>query len=173
MIWTQLAMGVLSSILAAGLFLYILSRLKPKISISDVISKNKTKENDTEYKIKIINHGKRDAINLKMEVSLMINKNVFGGVVYNSQQLTLKKSEWFILPSYKANDKEARYALRITILEDLEKIWSDDSTQYLRIKVFAQDEMSNFGKVFEKEYRTIRNSIKEGSFAFGDTMKVL
>ncbi len=171
MIWTQIIVGILSSILAAGLFLYLLSKLRPEIEISEHIAKSE-QEGKTKYSIKILNKSKRDAINLRIEADLLSAVIVPNGSILTSQALVLKKPVLMVLPKNDKRDTDANYAFRLVIDEPIDKLWQDESTQFIRVKIFAQDEMSNFGKVFEREYRTKRNSIKEGQFKFGDTLEV-
>lgn len=167
----QMALGVLASLIAATAFLLFLSKLRPKFKISKEIAVF-PKGKDNEYYIKILNKGPRDAINIKVEVDLMTSKNVPEGAILTHSPIALKKDDRMVLSKYNKKDKEATFAYRITIVSDLDKLWSDEANQFVRIKIFAQDEMSNFGRVFVQEYRTKRYSIKKGEFHFGDTLEI-
>lgn len=167
----EIALSVLSSLVAASLFLLFLSKLRPVFEISKEIaymdgsSRNK-------FSIKILNKGARNAINIKAEVDLMTSKIVPDGTILSHKSINLKKANRMILSKFDKKDIDATYAYRITIIDDLDALWTDESNQFIRVKIFAQDEMSNFGRVFIQEFRTKRNSLKHGQFRFGNSTEI-
>jgi len=167
----EIALSILSSLVAASLFLLFLSRLRPAFEISKEIAVQE-ENGKTKYSIKVLNKGARNAINIKAEVDLMRSKIVPDGTILSHRGIRLKKSERMILAKFDKKDADATYAYRITLVDDLGDLWRDESSQFVRVKVFAQDEMSNFGRVFIQEYRTKRNSLKEGQFRFGNSFEI-
>ena len=166
-----IALSVLSSFIAASLFLIFLSKLRPTFKVSKKIAFMEQAD-IKEFSIKILNKGARNAINIKAEVDLMTSKIVPDGTILSHKPIQLKKSSRMILAKYDKKDSDATYAYRITITDDLDSLWIDEANQFVRVKIYAQDEMSNFGRVFIREYRTKRNSLKQGEFRFGNTTDI-
>ena len=164
--------GVLSSIIAQIIFL----RSKPKLTISDSISKSivtdhKTQKQHPEYKIKIINNSKYYVKSLKIYTRLIKTNNIEGGINLVIYPIKIVYSNIDIIDPYDSNDADARYAIKIRLVDNLEELWIDD-TYYLEIKIYCENAINNSGKVFIKEYRT-KKSIKEGSFKANKSLDIL
>jgi hypothetical protein len=166
----EITISILSSFIAASMFVLFLSKLRPSLKISEKIAF--LNKEDTDYEIKVINNGLRNVINIKVEIDLMESRIVPDGTILNSKPIKIKKSERMTLSKFSKKDKEATYAYRIVILDDLNLLWNNESTQFIRIRIFSQDEMSNFGKVFTQDFRTKRNSLQEGQFRFGNSLEI-
>jgi hypothetical protein len=147
----SIIIGIMSSLAASLLFLLFLSRLKPRIVISSQIAKEKISENKIVYKIKVINKGVRSIINIKARLHLMILKVVSGGVMVRSIEIPLIRTDPLEIPGFDPKDVQASYAFRFRTYEDLDAIWNDDSTSYLRFRILAMDSLSGFGKVFKQD----------------------
>ena len=171
-IFLSVVLGILGSVIASCIFLMVLREFRPNIEIGDNISKWKDIDGNTIYNLKILNKGKRKAINLKFELLLVTKKSVPKGEMSTTKSINLKKPSAFILREYEKDSTEAHYARRIGSLDNIEELWSDDQRQYIIFRVYAHDEVSGLAKLFEKEFRTRRDSIKEGEFHFGDSFEI-
>lgn len=167
----SVVISILTGFITSSLFLLFLSKLRPKIVISECIAV-RDEDGKQRYVIKVINRGTRNAINLKAELSMVAVRIVPDGNVYSTRTLTLNKDAIFTLAKLDMSNDEANYAYRFATIDDVEGIWRDDSREFLRFKLYAQDEMSNFGKVFAQDFRTKRNTIKKGEFRFGESLDV-
>jgi len=168
----SIIIGVLSSLTASFVFLLCLSRLRPKILISSQIAKGKTSQGETVYRIKVINKSKRTIINVKANLHLMTPKVVPGGLIVNAKMIQLKREDPMQIAMFNLKDKEASYAFRFQTYEDIETIWENDASSYLRFRIFAMDSLSSLGKVFRQDYHTKRNSIIDGEFEFGNSLEI-
>jgi hypothetical protein len=76
------------------------------------------------------------------------------------------------LSKFDKQDKTAAYAYRFRSYDALDDLWSHDAQSYLRFRVQATHSVSGFSRVFRKDYYTKRNSVIDGEFDFGDSMKI-
>jgi len=164
--------SIISGVVASSIFLLVLFSIKPKIKVSDFISVDKTDPNNRLYRLKIINMSKDSLINVKFQCYIETVENDPGGKVISRRDIHLKKNEIFQLAGYSKNDDQGKYAIRVTIGEDLESKWVNDKIESVFLLVSATHSVSNFSTVFEKRYFTKRNTIKEGSFEFGKSLNV-
>jgi len=166
-----LALGVLGSLVASMIFLLIVRSFRPRLEISPQIAEWGPQENRSQV-IKIINKGPRSVVDLRFELLLVTLKSVPDGILRSTKSVKLKKPEAFILYKFSTNDRDAKFARRINIDEDLNEIWNADDQQFLLFRVYAHDEVSGFAQLFEVEYRTKRNSLVEGQFHSGNTFSI-
>jgi len=165
----EIIIGILSSFIASIVFLQFLIRLRPNIEISPYISYG---DNNGNFRIKIINRSKRDAINLKYELSIVTPVNVPNGTVSNYKTLKLKKDNAFEIKGFDKSDTSAGYAKRIVTSENLYNMWNDEKGNYLVFRMIVTDSLSGFHKVFRREFHTKRNVIVKGSHVFGNSLEV-
>jgi hypothetical protein len=166
--------NIISGIISSSLVLYLFTRLKPCIYISDKIAKRKIKSGTHLYKIKIINRSSYSAINIQAELSIVneIFPNQDGDKETNDlEPVNLKKKEIFQLDKYSRRTDYTPYTFSFVISKDeLDKYLEDSQNKYLRFRVFAIHSLSNIGKVFEKKYEV--SSIIEGDFSPGDLFAI-
>lgn len=165
--------GVSSSAVASLIFLLFLSRIRPKIIISDQIAKQTSIKGSISYRIRVMNKTHRSIMDIKAQLHRVTLILVPGGTIPKVRKIPLKTSEIMELPKFDPRDKEANYAYRFVTYENIEEIWGDDTKSYLRFKIYAKDSLSGFGKVFTKNYHTKRDSIKAGIFEVGNILKII
>lgn len=168
----SLLSGVISGVVASGLFYWYMTKMRPSIFICD----NIVKSSDTTglfYAFKIYNNSRFfDVLDLKIEVYVKTPFNAHGGQNYNLEKIELKKDHVMLLPRCsKANEPDASYALIVTTRVDVEKLWLSDS-QHVEIHIHGRHSFSGASKSYSKKFYTKRNSIKEGMFNFGKTNSV-
>ena len=151
-ILTSLVGGILSSIVASAMFMYFLFRLKPNLEISPYIAVQKTDNENSKYVFKIINRTRREVINVRIQLVLTTYRNVPDGKIAKNTDIPLTKSDVFRIAPFNKNDKNADYAYRISCTQDLNTLWNEDGEGYLRLRIIATDSLTNFSKVFIKEY---------------------
>jgi hypothetical protein len=114
MVWVlSLVIGVISSLVAALVFLLAVSRWRPKIDISPTISKSARSDGAVVYNIKIINRTKRPIVGVQTRLTHATPRSVGKGPVYEHRSLKLKTSEVMWIPRFDANDADARYAIKV------------------------------------------------------------
>lgn len=167
----SLAIGVIGSLTASVIFLLLARSFRPRIEISRKIAEWGSDDNRS-HVIKILNHSKRSVVDLRFELLLITLKSVPDGVLRSTRPISLSKPEAFILHGFSKADKDARFARRIVVNEDLNDVWTNDEQQFLVFRVYGHDEVSGLAKLFEVEYRTIRNSMVSGQFHSGNTLEI-
>lgn len=166
----HIALSILSGVAASVVFLFILSRFRPRIEISPWIAR----ENDSKGKFfafKIVNTAARACHNVRVEATLARLRNVEGGQVFWTAPLPLKKAHVFEIPRFNRKDTNADYAWRFVTDENLDELWTSDDA-LIRFRVLATDSVTNFSRAFSKEFRLPRNSVKGGSHHFGRDLRV-
>lgn len=166
-----LTIGVIGSLVASIIFLLIVRSFRPRLEISPQIAEWGPNGSRSQV-IKIVNKGSRSIVDLRFELLLVTLKSVPDGILRSTKTVKLKKPEAFILYNFSKSDKDAKYARRISIYEDLNEIWNADDQQFLLFRVYAHDEVSGLAKLFEMEYRTKRNSLLAGQFHSGNTFSI-
>jgi hypothetical protein len=165
--------GIISSLAASGMFLFAISRFRPNLEISPVISKRIDDQGNTNYFVKVINRTRSPVINIKTHMSITSPRNVAGGTVYYLHPIKLRTSEMMELAAYDPNDQDAHYAVRFMILGDLDTAWSEAETSRVRFQIYATHSFTGFGKAFERFYYQKRTDLVEGDFKFGDSLEVV
>ena len=157
---------------AALVFLFFISRLRPTIIISERIAKGQSSAGKTCFRIKIINKTQRPIIYIKAQLHLISPSVVPQGVILKSKNIQLRRSNPMEISGFDRKDKEAKYAFRFLTYENLDVIWENDTRSYLRFQIFAVDSLSGFGKVFTQDYHMKRNILTDGDFEFGDSLDI-
>lgn len=164
--------GVASSVAASAIWLYILRRMTPKIEISSQVAESIEEAGAPgRFRIKMINRRRRAAVDLKIEVTIISNKHVKGGQIKVREVVTTLNDTPLLLPGRKSNGDDDN-AYRMRIREDL-KAALEDPQKYVRVRIFARDEVSGFGKVAEVAYHNARSDIVAGDFSKGQAFEIV
>ena len=148
--------GVLSGIIASLVFFHLLTRIRPKLQISDKIAKKKSSgTSEVAYKIKVINKTHHPIINVKAQLHLVTPVVVPGGILLKTREIPLKRNEILCIEKFDSNDEQAKYAFRFVTYENIDDIWKEDEKSFLRFRVIATDSFSGFTKVFVKDYQRL------------------
>lgn len=167
-----IATGVTTGLVSSGLFLWLLSTRRPNVTISDKIAKYIDYYGNTAFGIKIINRTSYPIVSVRAELHIVASGLSSGGPVGQTRPVDLKRSSILNIGKYDKKDKDATYAFRFVTYEDLEAIWKDDPNWYARITVYAEHELTGFGKAFYQRYPKKTTSIVCGQFQFGDTFRI-
>lgn len=168
----SLLSGVISGVVASGVFYLYMTRLRPNIFICDLIAKS-SNDKGTFFAFKIYNSSNRfDILDLKAELLLKTPFNSDGGQNFRISKIDLVRDKVMILPRCsKKNNKEGDFALILTTREDIDQLWNSDS-QHIEFHIQAKHSFSGATKSYTKKFYTKRTSIKEGMFTFGKTNSV-
>ena len=162
--------GISSSILASAITILIMSNLRPRIEIISSIAKDTALDQRPYYAIKVLNKGRRDVVHVKAELMLMNEREVGGKNIHITQEIGLTKPDILTIRRYQKGGKSFSY--RFSTYEDLDEKWPDDSTSYLRFRIYAVDSLSGFGKVFTQRFKGKKRSILSGRFAGADSGEI-
>src|SRR5215207_2171431 len=85
------------------------------------------------------------------------------------------RASWPMLgrPMFKRGDRDARYARRVNMKDDIANLWGDDESESVLVRIFARDALSNFGRQFERRYEYKSGSLATGRFSHGRCMDVV
>jgi hypothetical protein len=167
-------MGIVVGVIANAIFLLTLSRLRPKIQVSPQIARGSdTLSGAVRCRIKVINRTRSPVTDINAQLHLMWPRQEAGGSIYRSRQIPLVQSKPVAIQRYSSADKEADYAYRFSTEVQLDEIWQDDSQQFLPFRLTCRHSFSGFGRFFEQDYRVKRKTLKDGSFAKGDTFEIV
>lgn len=67
-------------------------------------------------------------------------------------------------------DINGEYAFQFICTDELEELWKENNNVELRVK--AKHSFSGFSKIKARRYYVFNNSVKKGSFKFGNTMEI-
>ena len=164
--------GVLSSLVASVVWLWFFLGLKPKIMISDRIAQSVSAYGEKEYLFKVVNKGRYSIINIKAELYIVNKANVIDGCIDEYKKISLKTPEMMELIGLHKETHNDYFAFHFSTREDIEKLWDDDVQKRLRLKVIATHSISNFTKVFSKDFLK-KGLIKKGEFVYGDSTELV
>lgn len=168
----SILIAILSSIISSIFVILILQRLfKPRLKISPVICKKIKEDGTIVYVIKVINITGVDIFDVQARLHLVRKEQTFTGEFVKTSEIKLKRSNPFIISAYSSNKKDYG-VFRFLTEENIEKRWEKDDTHYLRFTILGKHRRSNTLGYFKQEYRTKRNSIKEGVFLVGNTFEI-
>ena len=169
---TDIPVKVISSLV----FLYVaLLLLKPWIKIAPFICRDIKDQDGEPYRIKIVNRSIFSAFDVKIEMNVLERVPTPPTGMMNElySPLKIKYSHVFYLPPYRPSwfRKEARHALRVKPLEDLDKIL-ESGNKSIQIQVSCKHGLGGLTKVFMQEYSDL-TQIKEGKYTYGTKFDVL
>lgn len=162
--------GIISGLIASGLFFYFISTLRPKLTISKEICRSEDKDG-VFYGFKILNNSNFHVLDLRIEIILMSPFNSNGGVNNSMTWINLRKDHILLFPRFRKKDDRADYALIVATRDNLENIWNQEA-EYLVIKVHGRQSFSGMSRSFEQKYYTKKSCIKPGIFNFGKTFDI-
>lgn len=173
-------------ILASAIFLFIISRFKPKIKISDNISCTYAKHegiNKQLYYFKIINkawfYSVYD-IQVRAYICQIIPSENSDDISY--EEIKLRKTYQWILPTLcishcwqkhllkgKRLTKRTNYAAQFSTFDNLKNCLSQN--KFIIFEVIAKHSLTGFSVVKSRSYKHI-NEIHKGNFLSGNTFEV-
>lgn len=168
---SSIIIGIISGIISAAVFHCILRRTTPKIKISKQIEKREI-NGEVKYHIKVVNLRKRFAVNVMPFLDLVHSENGPDGTILCLKALEIHADDIPYIDPYSRRDSDAKYAVRVEITDSLEKIWENDRSQHLQLKIFCIDEFSGSGKLFQQTYYQ-RKCIINGRFETGKSLNIV
>lgn len=164
--------GIVSSFLSSILFLFAAHRIKPKIEVSPMISKYTDDKGRLVYVIKIINMGRRDAVDISLVLHLLRpiknEETNETNTVSRSRRLQLQTNNLFKLAKRKKNEY---FAFRVRCYENIEEILKETKDAKLRFRLTARDSFTNSPILIEQTYGL--DAINEGQFEIGKSLKIV
>lgn len=172
MVLDKVVLSLLIGITTSAMFMFLLSRFRPVISISKSISKRFDKDlNRSVFAIKVINRNRYPLIDIKVELVFRKPVQTATGEVWRVKTIPLRRSELLSLPEFNKKDLDAKYAYRFATDQDFISEWNDEY-QKVTFKIFAKHSLTGFGAYFEQDYPLKRSCIKEGVFSKGDSFEI-
>lgn len=169
----KILIAILVSLISSAVFLYILSRLKPKLEISPEIAKGvSTVNNRNIYRIKVINKSRQPVTDVRAQLHLLRSYQVKGGSIWKSKALELTRSDPMIIDKFDKNCRDVNYAYRFLTYDDIDEIWEDDTYQILRFRIICKNSLSGFGGFFSRKYSVKKQCIIDGDFEKGCSFKI-
>lgn len=139
-----LVIGIVSGILSSIIISFVLFGVKPKVLISDKISRD---PRDNKYKIKIVNLSKVNLIDVKY--SLHYCRRFVDGIGVLSE-IQPTKSRLEFIKAFSATDQHADYAVRITYSMDESFCFGDNDSVIFTF--YAKHAFSGTATFIRKEY---------------------
>ncbi len=167
----SVGVGLVAGVVSSMASHLLLSLTKPRIKLSDKISKKVTQEG-IEYRVKVVNLSRHYAKNVKVILELVTRQVGMGGQILKVEPIPLARPDVNFIEPYNKKDRDALYAVRFQISSPLENVWQDDENTFLLLTLYCESEFNGAGKVFSQEYAFRRNSIKEGDFRFGKSCEI-
>lgn len=170
----MIGLGVFSSLVSSLVWLLALRFVKPKIDISPYVVEGPStagNKSSPSYRIKIINRSRRSAVGLQFELAAITPRRTKGGSVRGRRMIPIAGPPPLILPGRRADSDGNNYRMHVS--SDLRHVLEGDSSAYLRLRIFAQDELSGVGRVFEQSYYDPKADIVQGRYAKGQSFEVI
>ncbi|RYE27620.1 MAG: hypothetical protein EOP42_18965 [Sphingobacteriaceae bacterium] len=179
--------GIVSGIIASGIFLIIISSLKPKIVISDKIASQYLKIRGKDihvYFFKIINKSLFFRIyDLKVNAYVCDNIPNINGNDTKYSDITLKGGDQWVLNKLnfrhllqnflrgeKTLESRSDYAAQFTSFENLENLIKKNS--YIVIQVLAKHSLTGFSSIQTMKYQH-NSKIEKGCFLSGNSCRIV
>ncbi len=177
MTWIQdniasILIGVFSSVASSFVYLWAVSRIRPKVKISTHIAVRSASTGQKTYVIKIVNRTRRPLINVRARLDGVRPLVVPGGVMVGTSGVKLVQSTPMAIGGFKRHDKDAEYAFRFRTIEDLAALWPDDDTAFVRFRLLVTDSLSGFSRLFQQDFIKKDECLIVGTFGFGSSLDV-
>jgi hypothetical protein len=169
--------GVASSFAASLVFIFFISRIRPKFVISKSISKQSDENGNFVFKIKFINKTRYRVNDVNISLFRVRQKIASGldvpnlGYHHTLERIELRRCNIAYLEKYDLNDRNAYYAVRVTILENIEVDWIPGSSYY-RLEVSGIHSLSGIKWCATRVYGDPSKCVKTGVFSFGSDLEV-
>lgn len=158
----QLFLGVISGVVASVCFMLSLLFVKPSMDISMELCKDP--ENDNLYRIKVINKSRAVLNNVYYTLHYCED---FGDGIKEIQEILPRKNRMTFFDKYSGKCED--YAVRLSYEIDLNKYPLDRAE--LEFNIMACHSLSNTMSCKKQVYT--KNSIKEGVFETGKSMRII
>ena len=172
-----LLVGVVSGIIASGLFFLVLRIFKPRIRIAkEIVKQIINKENgeiEIHYWFKFINMTKADIENISIDLFLM--EDYFNGSAknYETKRLKIARSEIKFLVGLNKRSKDTfNNCVQMKILEPLEEKWNGKK-EWMQLHIDSKHSQSGRRKVQVMKFQDPERTIVVGKFDSGENFKIL
>ncbi|MFJ1762055.1 hypothetical protein ACIOD2_17150 [Amycolatopsis sp. NPDC088138] len=163
-----IVVGILSSVVASAVWILIVSRLTPKLTISPEIAED---PQSPVFRIKVINQSRRAAMDLRFDAHLVTPIGAKGGSIKRRTPLECGNAP-LLLPRRVRTSADYDNAYRLRIKSDIRQLLSDNPHSFIRLQIFARHEVTGMGKMFERRYYHPSSEIVTGSFVHGKELAV-
>jgi hypothetical protein len=167
-VWA-IVIGVLSSVLASGVWLVVLRGLRPKIEISPVLVEDPGPQPC--FRIKVINKSRRAVVDIAFELVIMRPERTKGGTVNMRKVVRVAGPPPLVLAGKGRGRDDNTYRIRVDA--DLRGILEQDESRFVRLRVFGRDSLSGLGRVADREYHEPAAEIITGKYVKGPTFEVI
>ena len=168
---TGLISGLISGVISSMVAQFIFRIQKPKLEISDTISKEIV-NGVPEYRFKVVNNSKEYAKNIDIVVQWICDQDAPNGNLITTQPISLIRKDIKFINPYKKEDSNSTYAVRFRFNCDLEEEWKKKNNASLEVSIFCENEQNGCGKMFKRVYNN-PSSIIEGSFETGKSTTIV
>ena len=169
MIGEALFIGVVASLTASLVFLYVMFKVRPSIHIGPEIA-DCSDGDKARFAFKLINRRRCQVFEVTAQVLLITPVQAPGGPVNSIREISLLKDSFFEVGRFNRKDADAHYALRFGTAEDLRAIWTSES-QYIRVNVVSKHALSGFSGISTMIFHT-KGQIRKGKFRFGNSFAI-
>lgn len=163
--------SVITSVLSSLIIFTLLLLFRPRIRISRQIAKHiHGQRGTTVYTFKIHNRSIIKLIDLRVEAMLVTNQPYNGSCILKVQELNFTRSNFIRLYGFSPFDNEAKYACRLSVVDDLGQLWTNHS-QHIEFIVSARHPWSGLNRWFIRKYY-LPDAIVEGEFETKRSMAI-
>jgi hypothetical protein len=166
----NLFIGIASGVAASYFFLkFFLNKKKPKISISNYISKQVV-NGENSYLLKFVNMTNSEIFDIHIELTFYKPLGDYNGGNLQGKDIKLKDNFLSYMPCNSTNEPHNLHAVRIRTTDNIEEMWSDN-TSFIRLSIIAKHSLSGFNKVFVKDFIS-KDCITQKRFLSGNDLSV-
>jgi hypothetical protein len=169
--------GVVSSFFASLFFAWFTNRLRPRFKICDSIARTVNADGVATYRIKFINATRCRVHDIKISLYRVSIRLTPGedrsNNLHTASIVSLSRNHLEFMPAFSRSrsDRDAQFAARVRIMDDLSKNWNNDSTYY-RLEVSGYHSLSGVRWCSFKEFANPRDCITDGDFHHGADLRI-
>lgn len=153
-------------------WLWLLRRIRPRIKISNKIAEKIEPElGPSRFYIKIANLSRRAAVDLEIELAALHLKRAANGEIYAKSIIPIHNTLPHVLPG-RHDGCIHGHVLRLAVQHDLRAELANRDSTVIQLRIYARDELSGMGKVFETRYAAADSDIVRGAFSPGETYQI-
>jgi len=167
--------GIISSIMASFVFLFLIFCLRPRVTISEHLARYVDKDGNKIFLFKIINRSYFKIVDLQTKMLILTPIGTYGGNNLKIEYLKLKTDKiWYLdrRNNFFKKSEHATFAIIFSCLDDLDAIWNHKNGSILHIEVICKHGLSGFNKVITRNYHS-DTEIKNGYYKYGNSTEIV
>ena len=165
-LWEALWTGVVAGLVASLIWFAAFRIVRPRVKIAPRAA---WEPSSGVVRIKILNRARRDLVDIQFQLDVVRPLVDPKGISYALMRVRLLTEPPVILVGRSASGEDNAYRLGAQL--DPLDVFSEDRSQFVRLRVFGRDSVSGVGRVAEARYHSLVDFV-DGNYETGQKFQI-